>query len=361
MANVSAPQGKRSVTVPTSTTLDQRVDAFELDLEYDDRTGERLRRKVKETELPEDLRDIVDTYQEVLDDRNEYQWQWLYRIFGSVTLPCVPERHMELVREVKTIMAMYNAILDDLAEEHDDPETFWELAKVAYPGPDPDWDRPDIDRDYATVVREVWEAIDRKLRQGPRYEEFIEQYLFGLRRALTSMDHSRLSMNHSGMANLTETWLYGPHNLMVHAFMDTDLMFSPSFSKEDYDEVREMAHTFQQMWRIGNWVATWEREIHEHDYSAGVVVAALQADVITHDMLDKLEAGEIEPKYVIECIRDATIEEAFLADWQRRRDELLSQDYETESVDLKEFVKGTETLMQHHLASRGQMKQKDDA
>lgn len=358
MSNAPAPKGRKSVTVPTNTTLDQRVDEFELELDYDEREGKRLRRSVESLDLPDRLHDIVVTYQAVLGDRRKYQWKWLYRVFDEVTLPCVPDRYSETVKEVKTIVAMYSTILDDLADEYDDPETFWELAKVAYPGTNPDWDRPGINSFYATVVREVWQAIDRRLRDAPRYEEFADQFLFGLRRALTSMDHALLSGNCTDMANLTETWLYGANNLMMPAFIDVDLMFSPAFSMDDYDELREIGHTVQQMWRIGNWVTTWEREVREHDYSAGVVVAALQEGVVSRDVLDQLEAGDVSAESVIERIREAGIEEAFLADWQRRRDELRARDCDIETVDIDPFIDGVEMLMKHQLASRGRMKER---
>lgn len=360
MANVTAPKGERAVTVPTSTNLEERVDEFELDLDCDEVTAEQTLRRIEETDLPDDLRAIVDAYQETLGDRNVHQWKWLYVIFGEVTLSCVPERHMETVRELKTMLSMYNVLLDDLAEEYHDSDTFWELAKVSHPGADPNWDRPDIDRKYAEVGEEVWAACEEKFERAPRYDEFVEQFQFEFRQAMDSMDYSRLAMDYDGMANLTETWMYGPHNVMTHAFGDVDLMFSPSFSREDYEVVRESMLTFQRMWRISNWVATWEREIKEHDYSAGVVVSALESGVVTRDMLDRLEAGELEPKYIIERIKAAGIEERFLADWQRRRDELRACDFDTDTVDLDAYIDGMDLQMKCRLASRGRMKEPDE-
>jgi len=360
MGNVTTPRGKHSVAVPTSTTVEQRVDETELDFGCEEAVVEGTLQRMEETELPEELRGIVDTYQRTLGDRNVHQWTWLYVIFGEVTLSCVPDENAETVRELKTLLSMYNVLLDDLAEEYDDSTTFWELAKVCYPGSDPNWDHPDIDREYAAVGEEVWTAIEAKFDRAPRYDEFAEQFEFEFRQAMESMEYSRLTMDYEGIANLTETWLYGPHNMMIHAFGDVDLMFSPSFSREDYGEVREAMLTFQQMWRISNWVATWEREVRECDYSAGVVVAALEAGVVDRDMLDELEAGELDPAYVIERIRAAGIEEQFLADWQRRRDELRDRDFDVETVDLDAFIDGMNLQMKCRLASRGKMKETDE-
>lgn len=356
MPELSSPRREQTATVKARTTLDRNTEDFEFEVGCSEAEAERLLQRIEETELPEDLQAVVDTYQETLDDRNVHQWKWLYVIFGEVTLSCVPDEHERTVRELKTMLSMYNVLLDDLAEEYRDSETFWELAKVCHPEADPNWDRSDIDGAYADVAREVWSAVQAKFQRAPRREEFVEQFEFEFRQAMEAMDYSRLAMDYDGMANLTETWLYGPHNMMIHAFGDVDLMFSPSFSRDDYDVVRETMLTFQEMWRISNWVATWEREVRECDFSAGVVVAALEKGVVTRDVLDELEAGRIDPEFVIDRIEDAGIEESFLADWQERRDRLRARDFDAETVDVDAFIDGMELQMKCRLASRGKMK-----
>lgn len=328
-------------------------DVIQLDIDDDPAELAKLRDEVSETDLPPDLQSLVDTYEMTLDDRGGFLWQWLYRVFQSVTLSCVPDEEVETVSEIKTIMAMYNVLLDDLAEKHDDPGTFWELANVAYPDREPDWDRSDIDAGYMEVGREVWGTIESKLEAAPRHAEFREAFDFDLRQAINAMDYSRMQDGLPEMANLTETWEYDSHNIMLYALFDVDLMYSPEFSKADFGPLRELVYTCQQMWRIGNWVVTWEREVAEHDFTAAPIVAAVEEGAITWTLLADLEAGTVEPDAVIERIDRTDIENAFLADWQRRRDELRERSFGVKSFDVDALIDGMESLLRFHLSSRG--------
>lgn len=341
-----------NVTVPQTAAL-TRDQSFVLDVDRDPTTMAEIRERVEETTLPEDLQALVDCYEDALGVRNGFLWQWLYRVFDAVTLSCVPDEDVSTVCEIKTIMAMYNVLLDDLAEKHDDTETFWELSNAVVPGRETDWDRPDIDRKYARVGEEVWTVIEEKLRNAPRHDEFRTPFEFDMRQAINAMDYSWLELAHPELANLTETWEYDSHNIMLYALVDVDLMYAPNFDTADLGVLREIVYTFQQLWRIGNWVVTWEREIAEHDYGAAIIVAALKEGVITPDLLEQLEAGEVTPEAVTGPINQTDIEEAFLADWQRRRDHLRERTFDVNSFDVDALIDGIESLLQHHLASRG--------
>ena len=47
------------------------------------------------------------------------------------------------------------------------------------------------------------------------------------------------------------------------------------------------------------------------------------------------------------------VEEAFLAEWDDRHAAVSSRDYDVETVDTDQFLRGMETVMEYHLASRG--------
>lgn len=352
MSKSKNPAGLQRATVIRTGTL-PNDETTDLEIEDDPAKLAACRAEVETVDLPADLQALVDTYESVLGDRGGFLWQWLYRVFQSVTLSCVPDERVETVSEIKTILAMYNVLLDDLAERHDDPGTFWELATVAYPDREPDWDRGDVDSGHATVAREVWATIEAKLATAPRHEEFREVFEFDLRQAVNAMDYSQIQDGTPELANLTETWEYDSHNIMLYALFDVDLMYAPSFSTADLGPLRELVYTCQQLWRIGNWVVTWEREVAEHDFSAAPIVAAIEEGAITRSLLAELEAGQVEPETVVERIRRSNVERAFLADWQRRRDRLRERSFGVESFDVDGLIDGMETLLRYHLASRG--------
>lgn len=323
-------------------------------VQYDAETGERLRQAVRETELPPAVSDLADLYEEVVGDRNRFLWKWVQYLFEeAVTLSCVPDRHAPRTHETKTILVMYCTLLDDLAEKHGDVRTFWEVAGAVYPGGDPDWSNPDVDREYAQVTKAVWEAAEERMEAAPRYEEFRDQTMFDLRQVVTAMDYSFQLTDRPEIANIEETWRFDTHNIMMYVFAHVDLMHSPSFSTGDYADLREILAVGEEMWRIGNWVITWEREIEEGDFSAGVVVEALREGVVSHETLARVEAGEVAPEVVRESIRESGIEQQFIEEWVRRRDALRARDHDVESFDVEAFVDGLETVLRQHLATRG--------
>jgi hypothetical protein len=100
----------------------------------------------------------------------------------------------------------------------------------------------------------------------------------------------------------------------------------------------------QQMARIGNWLTTWERELYEGDYTAGVVVDALERDVVT---------PALDPETTIRRIKEHDIDEDFEAEWEMRYASASITDHGIESFDETALVEGMRTVMQHHIASYG--------
>lgn len=341
------------IEVPAMTVVEQTATIADLGIDYDDALGEELFEAARAVDLPDDVAEIV-TDDGVLGDRELFTWKWIYYIFGDLlTLPCVPDEHVQTAREAKFLVGTYITLMDDLAEKHGDGETFWELAKVAYPGSSPDWDRDEIRSDYADSVRRVWGALEERLTAAPRYEAVQNAFRFDLRSALQAMDFARLSGDHAGFANRVETWQYETEAIGMYATVGTDVMFAPSFDPDEYGAFRELVHELQRLWRLGNWVITWKREIHEHDFSAGVIVEALDQGVVSEALLDRLVAGEADPDYVIELIDSSDIPEQFVWDWKRRRDELREREFAVESFDPDAMIDDMERLMQSHLATEG--------
>jgi hypothetical protein len=58
------------------------------------------------------------------------------------------------------------------------------------------------------------------------------------------------------MANVTETNTYDCNNMMFFTYVNTDLMHSPSFDRNELAELRQIVLRAQRMARIGNWVTT---------------------------------------------------------------------------------------------------------
>lgn len=345
--------GVERVRVPSMSVVEDRTTVEELDVPFDEQVRQRILDEVEAEELSPAIKDIVQD-DGVLGDRGLFTWKWEWYIFGGpLTLNCVPEEYEQDAQEAKTLMGIYITLIDDIGEQLNDKTTFWELSKTAYPAAEPDWDREGVDSDYAHSIRRVWTELTDLLQSAPRFEEFIEPLLFNLRQTIQAMDYARLSADERALMNPEETWHFDTQAIGLFVNWTVDLMFSPSFEKDDFRSFRQIVYELQHMWRLGNWIITWEREVHEHDYSAGIFVEALNQGIIDEADLKHLEDGEMDPEQIIGRIKASGLAEQFTADWKRRRDRLLERDFGMESLDSDEMVEKMEWLMQSHLATEG--------
>lgn len=346
-----------AVRAPRMATVEQAVSGDDLELRrYKPDEPAAIREAVETVEIPEKLREVMDVYYDLLDDRAPYQWKWLYRAFREFQLSTVPDDYHEEVAIIRTILAVFNALLDDIAEDDNDRQTFWELAKCVHPEVTPDWDRTDIDRDNAAVAEAMWETIMETLRDAPRFEEFFDLWQFDIRNALTAMDYSELTTRYDGLVNEVESWLYDTHNVMTVGLTMVDVMYSPEFENQDLRPLRQTLYRMMEMWRIGNWLMTWRRELIEGDHSSAVVITSLAEGVVTREELAAIERGELDPTDTENRIEDAGIEDALLAEWVRRRDAILSRSDRFDSVDIEALVEAIESVLATQLASQGHMK-----
>lgn len=350
---VGASVGVEPITVPTMSAVDGTTMVEDLGLEFDEEIETRILDEVERAALPPSIKDIVQD-DGVLGDRNLFTWKWLWYIFCEpLTLSCVADEYEQEAYEAKTLMSIYITLVDDIGEQLDDKTTFWELAKTAYPETEPDWERDDIDTDYVHSIRRVWTELMDRLQSAPRFEEFREMFMFNLRQNVQAMEYAQRSANSPALMNPAEAWHYDTQAIGLYLFWGVDLMYSPAFEMDDFRTFRKLVYQLQHMWRLGNWIITWEREAHEHDYSAGIFVEAIDQGIVDETDLKQLENGELDPERLIGRIEVSGIVEQFIADWQRRRNRLYERDFGMESLDSDALVEMMEWLMQSHLATEG--------
>ncbi len=255
------------------------------------------------------------------------------------------------MREQKTLLTMYITLLDDLADQIHDKETFEEGAKIPFEQYSSETGHSNVDSEYLSVVRDVWDEFETALQANPLYGEYEDVFLFDLRQALQSMRYGFLVNHTPTMANLSEAYALGSYNMVMFPYADIDLTYSPSFDPTDLGRLRGLIYECQQMARIGNWVSTWRREIQEGDLSSGVVIRAAEEGLFDPQMLVD-EKSEVSPEEVIAAIEEADIADWFLSEWETRR-ERLEDEYSIESIDVTEFLTGMDTILEYHLKSQG--------
>jgi len=296
--------------------------------------------------LPEPVADLAADYETVFGDRDRFLWQWIYSLFPEFTLSSVADDHADHVRTQKTVLTMYVTILDDLVETHDDRESFEEARKLAAGTATADPARASVDPDQFAFVERVWETFADGIADAPRREEFADILAYDLRQTTNAMDYSAVLNGHPTIANLDGARRYDSHNMVMFPYSDVDLMYSPAFDLAEFGALRDLLWDLQELARIGNWLTTWKREVREGDYTAGVVVEALQEGIVTPDRLRY-------PEEAIEQIKDHGIEERFRRRWRERYRSVQSRGYDAASIDLDALVDGMATVFEYHMASRG--------
>ena len=300
---------------------------------------------VRQTELPPRVRELSDEYDRTVGGRDIFLWQWIHRLFDAFTLPCVPSDVMEEVKETKTILTMYITVLDDLADHFGDRDTFEQARRLPYAPESVRYDAPGVDSEILAFAETLWNEVNDRLIQAPCYEEQLDVFQFDLRQALNAMEYARVLNDNREIANLEESQHYGPFNMVMFPYAGIDIMWTPSFDRTELGELRELLLELQGMARIGNWVTTWERELYEDDYTAGVVVDALDKGIITTDD---------EPDRAIAAIRADGVAERFEDEWYERYEAVSEREFDIESFDVDRLIRGMKTVMEFHVSSYGQ-------
>lgn len=307
--------------------------------------------KIRETTLPSELSELVADYNAQIGVRDEYLWKWMSQLLPSFQLPCVSAQNVDAANEQKLLLTMYITTVDDIVEYSGDKRTFEQARKVPFPHQHVD-DSDDVDAETLEFVKRIWKTLNDRLIEAPRYAEFEEIFQFDIRQALTAMEYSLLVSRYPAVANETSTNRYDSHNMVMFGYSDIDLMYSPDFELEDLSTLRSVLWKTQRLARIGNWLTTWERELHEADYSSRVVVTAIEEGIIDLNALSKgLSTSEISG--IQDQIKESEIEERLYEEWEQTYTELLGTVFETGSIDLNSFIRGMETVFEYHINSKG--------
>ena len=308
-----------------------------------------LLEEVRTTSLPDRVVELADEYERVCGERDRFLWQWIYSLFPEFTLSSVHPDHADHVRTQKTILTMYVTILDDIVENDGDRDTFEEARRLVQDPSAVDPSRAAVSDDFFSFIQRVWREFEGGLADAPRVDEFYDVFTYDMRQTLNAMDYSAVVNENPRIANLSGAETYGAHNMVMFPYAAVDLMYSPEFDLADYGTVRDLIWDLQEMARIGNWLTTWEREVKEGDYTAGIVVLALQEGFVTPEELEDPD-GKSE---LIDKIKAEQFEAQFRDRWADIYQSVRDREFDTDSVDLDALVEGMETVFQYHEASRG--------
>ncbi|ELY86342.1 terpene synthase family protein [Natrinema altunense] len=304
--------------------------------------------------LSETVRPLADAYDELIADRDRSTWRWLDRVEPEFRLSCVSDEYGQRVRDAKVLATMFITVIDDVAECHGDRTTLEELLLVPFDSRPADPDRAGVSGEYVRFQQDLWDALLEQYAAGPRAAEFADLFRFDVRQALQSVDYSALLAQYPGLVGERELRTYDVYNMMLFPFADIDLANALAFESRELSAVRDVVAHGQRMARIGNWIATWERELAEGDYSSGVVVRALESGVVSRADLQAIRTAPTDTTVdpIVDRIRESGIEAEFIDQWCREYESATDYCGEIDSLDVRAYLEGFEPIFRSQLARR---------
>jgi len=236
-------------------------------LKFAEKNGKREMERIKNTDLPRRLRGWIDRYDEADGTRDSFLWKWTYEFLSrgdpNIILSTVPGEKIGELAELKTMMVMLTAVVDDAADVGGNANLVDKSEKAVL---------SDLSGESGRIgfLSSIWDETEGDLEWLPRYGEFENLLHFDLRQMFNSARYSILVNSDPQLANRVESYAYGCHNMILLPQFDIDLMASEGFDRGDLGEFREVAWNAQRMARIGNWISTSEREGKQGDLSSAV-------------------------------------------------------------------------------------------
>ena len=301
---------------------------------------------VAAVQLPRIATAFVEHYQAV-SERDPFLWSWVWHALGVTTLSCIDENLFDQAREIKFLGVMLDTNIDDVADGIDGVGQFDELAKIPLHAAT---NRPEItdQQDRRTQLEALWSEMSRRLYTLPRYREFADLLQFDHQQLINSMRYACLLREHPERLNSVEDALYQPPSMYVSPSATIDLMASPTFNINEIGRVRAAVQCTQAMGRIANMLTTWQREVHQRDFTSGIFALAVEQGVLSQDDLRSSVSTEIEAR-----ILASSLEQELVDRWAALRQALRETADNLQSVDLGAYATAHDHFFRMHLGCWG--------
>ncbi|MEZ6058232.1 MAG: hypothetical protein R3C01_16155, partial [Planctomycetaceae bacterium] len=327
---------------------------------------QKIDSQVRATPIPENLADWISRCA-AAESRPEYLWRWCLYAVDLLTLPSVPREWRDEVLRLKVLLAMFNVLLDDLADLKSDPELLRELLQLASSSADDSATKGTRNvisqqveastttgrhagEEYRRLCFDVWDELTRSVQRLPRYAELKSAFQFDVSQLMTTIDYSQLLNGHPQLLNRADHDRFSPYGMMVMCAASIDLMVSTSVDAAEFGKIREVVAEGEWMARIGNLVSTWRRELPAGDITSGIFAEAVASGVITLSQLIDPTRSERN----VRLIELAGIEQRYIRKWRQHRSRLHQLAESVTSCPLRLYAEAFDKLWMSEIASIGQ-------
>lgn len=283
-----------------------------------------------------------------ISKRPFYLWQWCHEGLLRTTFSCVSPKWFNSVITAKLYSVIFTTVMDDLADQIKDKEFHSQvLAHVFNLAPSPSGHLEKERRHSVRTLKEMWRFIENYIQSFPRYSEFKDLFYFDY---ATLMHHTKYALlinkQPEAISEKEEMIEQASVHIMINATLD--LMCSETFDVKELGILRGIVLEAQDMCRIANWLATWEREINASDYTSGVIAVALNKGIISLNQLQDTSVRE----QVIKKIKESDVEANLMASWEKHWNNIQSKKHEMVSVDVEGYLEGIEAFYRNQMASK---------
>ncbi|MDO8663268.1 MAG: hypothetical protein Q7K28_00290 [Candidatus Wildermuthbacteria bacterium] len=309
-------------------------------------TPERIKKEIEviqKIKLPPELQKWVTEYEKV-GERGEFVWKWTYSGWRLFTLSCVAKKYKKSVYIIKTCNTILNALIDDLSDNRGN-EKFLNEALSIISGAKSDSPHRKNQK-YFSLIKEIWCFIQKSIKGYPRYKEFKDIFAYDYLQFLNTMKYSYLINKIPNLVNLTEHEIYSSHNMQGIIGFTIDLMCSPRFDVSELGVLRKVGWRAQEMGRIGNTIATWEKEISRNDFTSGISAYFLEKKIIKLENL-KLRTNKITETTILKA------RNYFLKKWEEHYNEILNSLKKTKQFDVNKILTASKKFLIMHLSCIG--------
>lgn len=300
------------------------------------RSNDEIANWIKSVDIGDELLALSDRY-DLLGDRDKIIWQWGCLASRLTTLEGVSD--VEHVCKTKVATIMLNGLLDDLVDKFHDRDSC-DLAHdlLIRNRPLNEVSNLKCKKDgsgYMKLISDVWKHIHSRLCGYPNYEILKPILIFDYEQLFNSMRYACLANTFPSYANMTEYFLYQPHNMNVMINSTIDLMNNKNLDVSELGRIREIAWVAQKLARIANALSTWKREIKENDFSSAVFAYLWDEGKIESSDIENSSTSNIGEKVV-----QSGCEKVFFDQWMNTYHEILNLVKKTsvKSVEMNSYA-----------------------
>lgn len=188
-------------------------------------TVEEVISTVMNYDLPEDIVELVEGYENFFGRRDRFLWKWIGVVFRQgITLSCVDERYFDFVVNLKIPITMVVAILDDAADYYKDCELIDRAYEIIFYG-------RSFNDERLLFFERLWNYTLQAMRELPRFEEFFPIFEYDMRQMFDAIYYSHLVNTKPEVLNLKEAEIHLANNMIYFLYTGIDLMASPLLTK----------------------------------------------------------------------------------------------------------------------------------